>query len=70
VTFFSFTIVLLLTTLALAAVFAVVLYRMASITSTSLFGQEFDSLSYRTFAIPAIAAGINLVLKNTVFEME
>ncbi|XP_008215745.1 anoctamin-5 isoform X1 [Nasonia vitripennis] len=60
-TFFSFSVVLLLTALALAAVFAVVLYRMASITSTSLFGREVDSASYKTFAIPAIAAGINLV---------
>ncbi|KAL7288575.1 hypothetical protein TKK_0017314 [Trichogramma kaykai] len=59
-TFFSFSIVMLLTAMALAAVFAVVLYRMASITSTSLFGREVDSQTYKIFAIPAIAAGINL----------
>ncbi|XP_058804828.1 anoctamin-4-like isoform X2 [Phymastichus coffea] len=64
-TFFSFSVVLLLTALALAAVFAVVLYRMASITSTSLFGHDIgyniSQSNYKTFAIPAIAAGINLV---------
>lgn len=60
-TFISFSIVVLLTTVAIAAVFAVVLYRMSMITSTSLFGREFDSTSYKLFALPAIAAAINLV---------
>ncbi|XP_014203700.1 anoctamin-3-like isoform X2 [Copidosoma floridanum] len=60
-TFFSFSIVLLLIVVALAAVFAVVLYRMASITSNSLFGHEVNSQNYKTFTLPAIAAGINLV---------
>ena len=72
-TFFSFSVVLLLTALALAAVFAVVLYRMASITSTSLFGKEVDSSSYKTFAIPSIAAAINLVsiqtYSNNIFTL-
>ena len=57
----SFSIVLLLTMVAIAAVFAVVLYRMSMITSNKLFGREFDSTSYKTFALPSIAAAINLV---------
>ncbi|XP_012266555.2 anoctamin-4-like isoform X2 [Athalia rosae] len=60
-TLFSFSVVLLLTCTAVAAVFAVVLYRMSMITSTSLFGHEVDSTSYKTLALPAIAAVMNLV---------
>lgn len=51
----------MLITVAIAAVFAVVLYRMSGFTSSSFFGRNFDSTNYRTFAIPAMAAGINLV---------
>lgn len=60
-TILSFTVVILLLVIALAAVFAVVLYRMSMITSNSLFGRELDSTQYKTFALPSIAAAINLV---------
>ncbi|XP_046590549.1 anoctamin-5 [Neodiprion lecontei] len=60
-TFFSFSVVLLLTCTAVAAVFTVVLYRMSMITSYSLFGHEVDSTSYKTLALPAVAAVLNLV---------
>ena len=62
-TFLSFSVVILLTATAIAAVFAVVLYRMASVTSNSIFGKKFDSSdsTYKMFAVPATAAGINLV---------
>lgn len=45
--------------LALAAVFGVVLYRMASVTSTSIF--ETKSSTYKTLLIPCTAGLINLV---------
>ncbi|XP_015606039.1 anoctamin-5 [Cephus cinctus] len=70
-TFFSFSVVLLLASVAVAAVFAVVLYRMSMITSNSLFGREVDSTSYKMFALPAIAAAINLVcilILNYVYD--
>ncbi|XP_033214628.1 anoctamin-5-like [Belonocnema kinseyi] len=60
-TFFSFSIVFLLAAVAAAAVFGVVLYRMSMITSTRIFGRDFDSTSYKLFALPAIAAALNLV---------
>ncbi|XP_034936380.1 anoctamin-5-like isoform X2 [Chelonus insularis] len=58
-TMLSFTVVLLLILVAIAAVFAVVLYRMALITSSSFFG--LDSNQHKTFTVPCIAAAINLV---------
>lgn len=61
-TCFSFSVVLLLTCTAVAAVFAVVLYRMSMITSNSLFGHEVDTTSYKTLALPAVAAVLNLVI--------
>ncbi|XP_063990308.1 anoctamin-5-like isoform X1 [Diachasmimorpha longicaudata] len=60
-TMLSFSVVILLVLVAVAAVFAVVLYRMSMITSNSLFGKELDSNQYQTFALPAVAAAINLV---------
>lgn len=60
-TLFSFSIVLLLASVAVASVFAVVLYRMSQITTISLFGTEVGSTYYATFALPAIAAVLNLV---------
>lgn len=67
----SFSIVLLLAMVAIAAVFAVVLYRMSMITSNELFGRELDSTSYKTFALPSIAAAINLaciLVLNYVYD--
>ncbi|KAK0082080.1 hypothetical protein PV325_011109 [Microctonus aethiopoides] len=60
-TMLSFSIVILLLIAAIAAVFAVVFYRMSRITTNKIFGQELDSFHYRTFALPSIAAAINLV---------
>ncbi|XP_012289037.1 anoctamin-4 [Orussus abietinus] len=70
-TFFSFSVVFLLIAVAVATVFAIVLYRMSMITSSSLFGKEVDTFSYKMFALPAIAASINLVcilLLNYVYD--
>lgn len=54
----SFTVALLWVFLALAAVFGVVLYRMASVTSHALY--EDKSSSYKTLLIPCTAGLINL----------
>lgn len=60
-TFLSFSIVLLLTALAVAAVFGVVLYRMSVVTSFSLLGDDDWATSNAVIIIPATAATINLV---------
>lgn len=72
-TMLSFSIVILLLVAAIAAVFAVVFYRMSRITTNKIFGQELDSFHYRTFALPSIAAAINLVSskkKKIIFKNE
>lgn len=60
-TMISFSVVFLLILVAISAVFAVILYRMSMITSNEIFGKRIDSVMYKTFVLPSVAAGINLV---------
>lgn len=60
-TMISFSVVFLLIIVAIAAVFAVILYRMSMITSNKIFDIDIDSVAYKTFVLPIAAAGINLV---------
>ncbi|XP_057333103.1 anoctamin-5-like isoform X2 [Microplitis mediator] len=61
-TMLSFTVVIILVLTAVAAVFAVVLYRMFLTTTNKIFkGLELDNTQYQNFAIPSIAAALNLV---------
>lgn len=47
--------------MAVAAVFAVIIYRMSTMTSRNIFGNT-DSMSYKIMVMPATAAVINLVV--------
>lgn len=61
-TMLSFTVVIILVLTALAAVFAVVLYRMFLNASSKIFNElDFDNNQYQNFAIPISAAAMNLV---------
>ncbi|KAH0560411.1 anoctamin-5-like [Cotesia glomerata] len=61
-TMLSFTVVIILVLTALAAVFAVVLYRMFLNASSKIFNElDFDNTQYQNFAIPVSAAAMNLV---------
>ncbi|KAK7868057.1 hypothetical protein R5R35_007504 [Gryllus longicercus] len=59
-TLLSYSVVLLLITVAIGAVFGVVLYRMSVLTSLSLYPDS-DTTSYMIMFIPITAASINLV---------
>ncbi|XP_017778600.1 PREDICTED: anoctamin-1 isoform X2 [Nicrophorus vespilloides] len=55
---FSFTVVILSMTAAIAVVFAIVMYRMSLLTSSALYG---DKSSYRIYVVPVTGGVINLI---------
>uniref|UniRef100_A0A1B6JA02 Anoctamin n=2 Tax=Homalodisca liturata TaxID=320908 RepID=A0A1B6JA02_9HEMI len=68
----SFSVVILLTALAIAAVFGVVLYRMSMLTTLSLLEDNSLATRYSVVIIPATAATINLVcimVFNYIYDM-